>query len=69
MDHATKGARRARSSTDKPSVDRDPRWAKCLDETPDILADIARFVQEARLRILDSPPLSPTKADKSDSHE
>jgi hypothetical protein len=30
-------------------------WAACLVERPDIISDIATFLQEARLRVTDSP--------------
>lgn len=30
-------------------------WAACVAERPDIVSDIAIFIQEARLRVTDSP--------------
>ena len=30
-------------------------WAACLVERPDIMSDIAAFIQDARLRVTDSP--------------
>lgn len=41
-------------------------WAKCMAERPDIISEIATFIQEARLRIAEPSPLAPRAGAHSD---
>ena len=34
-------------------------WAQCLAAQPELMADIAAYVEAARTRLIESPPLSP----------
>jgi hypothetical protein len=41
-------------------------WAACLAEHPAIMSDIVTFIQGARIRLTQSPPLSPAGTMRSD---
>jgi hypothetical protein len=43
-------------------------WADCIAKDPDILSDIVNFIEGARTRLVESPPVAPsddTKPDRS----
>jgi hypothetical protein len=41
-------------------------WAACLAEHPAIISNIVTFIQGARVRLMDSPQLSPDATTRSD---
>ena len=41
-------------------------WAACLAEHPAIMSDIMTFIQGARIRLMESAPLSPAGTMRSD---
>jgi hypothetical protein len=67
-DHESRdtSAHDSKSASDK----QEQLWAACVAERPEIILEIAAFIQDARSRIVDpmvkSPPLSPPAGAKSD---
>jgi hypothetical protein len=41
-------------------------WADCIAKDPEILTDIVNFIETARTRIIESPPVAPTDDTKPD---
>jgi hypothetical protein len=64
-DRAASAAARQDSAEDF-ARSQDLLWAACLAGQPNILSDIASFIRDARMRVMESPPLSPGDAPRSD---
>ena len=41
-------------------------WADCIAKDPDILSDIVNFIESARTRLVESPPVAPSDDIKPD---